>query len=98
MYNLVAVYNCKYFAVIQHSFSVRRLIQPCQPRPNVHFLSILCFCFIFYISYIELIFISDDVLMLYFCLFDILCNLFGIFYGPVRSGAVNSHTRHGDIL
>ena len=30
--------------------------------------------------------------MLYFCLFDILCNLVGIFYGPVRSGAVNSHT------
>jgi len=26
--------------------------------------------------------------MLYFCLFDILCNLVGIFYGPVRSGVV----------
>jgi len=47
----------------------------------------------FKISYIEFIFISDNVLMLYFCLFDILCNLVGIFYDPVRSGAVNSQTR-----
>ena len=54
------------------------------------FLSILCFCYIFYISYIEFIFISDDVLMLYFCLFDILCNLIGIFLRPgaVRCGPV----------